>query len=347
MADNVKRRGIILSALAALIVAAFFAPQILFQVQDAILCRDTVLEQQESMNVEALSTTYEHSLAARMQNYAEGLAAGNTFYIASQELESMDEVKEFIYSSQCIYGEIISNFINTGLLPASIWEMGYVIEDCKQYVIYSDDFTKGMNFILWYVEMRDDNGPVLKILADAEDGTIYALKTEENLQGASANPNTDMGRSYINEIFWSDAVATEMWGFFAINYEVMNESEEKDFEIMVGEYGWSGDGLMNGENSAAYSEQPGIVTDADYIKRRQAEAREIISLHEEWSDIQEMVQYHMWGEDSMFFLLPYEDAKVEVVMKIPGTEKPSAYIYGIPDIVVGIRQIYEMIPEFA
>ena len=41
MADNVKRRGIILSALAALIVAAFFAPQILFQVQDAILCRNS------------------------------------------------------------------------------------------------------------------------------------------------------------------------------------------------------------------------------------------------------------------------------------------------------------------
>ena len=84
----------IFSVLALLIAAAFFAPQILFHVQDAILCRDTVLTQQESLNVETLSTTYEQSLEKRMQNYAEGLAEGDMFYVTAQDLALTGEVRE-------------------------------------------------------------------------------------------------------------------------------------------------------------------------------------------------------------------------------------------------------------
>lgn len=337
---------VILSVLALLITAAFFAPQILFQVQDAILCGDTVLAQQESMNVEALSTTYEQSLAVRMQNYAEGLEAGNTFYVTSQSLEKTDEVSDFIYSGQGIYGDIISSFIDIGLVSPYIWEMGYVIGDCKQYVIYSDDFTKGVNFILWYVEMKGDNGSVIKLLADAEDRTIYAVKTEGN--SYEALPEGEMGRNYIDEIFWSDAMATSMWGFYAMAYQALDETEEKNFEIMVNEYGWSGDGLMNSAGSAVNMEEDGVeIVDEDYIKRKEEERGEIFSSHEEWADIQEKVRYYMWGEDSMFFLLPYGEAKLDVVLKIPVLKDSGMYIYGSPDMTMGIRQIYEMIPEFA
>ena len=59
--------------IAIVVIAALFLPQIIFRVQDDILCNDTVLGQKESMDVESLSTAYERSLTARMRNLAEGL----------------------------------------------------------------------------------------------------------------------------------------------------------------------------------------------------------------------------------------------------------------------------------
>ena len=63
--------GVELLALILLIMAAFFTPQIIFQIQDRILCGDTVLWQHESINVVALSASYETSLTDRMMNFAE------------------------------------------------------------------------------------------------------------------------------------------------------------------------------------------------------------------------------------------------------------------------------------
>ena len=40
------------------LAVALMIPQIIFQVQDRILCSDITLGQRESMNVEALGTTY-------------------------------------------------------------------------------------------------------------------------------------------------------------------------------------------------------------------------------------------------------------------------------------------------
>lgn len=327
----------------ALIASAFFAPQILFQVQDAILCREIVHEQQESMNVEALSTTYEQSLAARMRNYAEGQAAGSTFFVTSQELAETSEVREYIYSDNGIYGQLMGNLIEYGLLPTFIWEMGFVVEDCRQYVIYSDDFTKGVNFILWYIEMQDDNGVIFKLLADAEDGTLYAVKTEGNGHGATEE-TADANSSYISDFFWGDEVATRMWAYCASVFKALDDSELKALEIMVGEYGWSGDGLVDGRVNGE-NEQQGIV--AEDTNGKQARRQEILTIHEEWGEILEKVQYYMSGEDAMFFLLPYGDAVLDLVIKASVSEDPVIYIYGTPDVTIGIRQIYEMIPEFA
>ena len=223
-----KRRGLnrrrqvryyaaIFSVLALLIAAAFFAPQILFQVQDAILCRDTVLTQQESLNVDTLSTTYEKSLEKRMQNFAEGLGEGDTFYTTSQSLALTSEVREYVYSDRGLFSNVVNEFAENGLLPWYIWEGDYTILRWKQYVIYSDDFAKGVNFILWYVEMQDPNGVIVKLLADAEDGTIYAIRTESNRYDDSTE-SADVsieGRNYIDEIYWSDRGPTQIWGTLA------------------------------------------------------------------------------------------------------------------------------------
>ena len=67
--------------LGAVVLAALWIPQIIFGLQDGILCRDTTLGQKESMDVEALSTTYEKSLAQRLKSFAEGLGEGDSYYV--------------------------------------------------------------------------------------------------------------------------------------------------------------------------------------------------------------------------------------------------------------------------
>nr|WP_304577746.1 hypothetical protein [uncultured Acetatifactor sp.] len=349
-----KRRGLnrrrqvryyaaIFSVLALLIAAAFFAPQILFQVQDAILCRDTVLTQQESLNVDTLSTTYEKSLEKRMQNFAEGLGEGDTFYTTSQSLALTSEVREYVYSDRGLFSNVVNEFAENGLLPWYIWEGDYTILRWKQYVIYSDDFAKGVNFILWYVEMQDPNGVIVKLLADAEDGTIYAIRTESNRYDDSTE-SADVsieGRNYIDEIYWSDRGPIQIWGTLAYCYECLDDSEIKDFHIMVDEYGWTG----NSMNSAANGESYGY--DADKPAAREAMDKEMLAFHEEWGALQEKVRYYRDGNDAMGFQLTYGEARLDVLLTIPPMDDKSVYVYGYPDIRIGIRQIYEMIPEFS
>ncbi|MCI9335949.1 MAG: hypothetical protein HFH93_00170 [Lachnospiraceae bacterium] len=337
---NISYYAVIVSILAVLIAAAFFAPQILFQIQDAILCKDTVLTRQESINVEALGTTYE-SLAVRMQNYAEGQSAGNTFYVTSQEVAVTSEMEDYAYSNG-IYGEMTGNMIELGLLPTYTWSVGYVITDWKQYVIYSNDFTKGVNFILWYIEMQDDNEVIFKFLVDAEDGTVYAVKTEGNRipeRNAAESPH-----NYIDNFSWRDLSATAVWIFFASMYEAIDSGETKTLDIMIGEYGWTADELAN---NADYAVDHGIIEDDIYNKEREALLYEMFSMHEEWRDVSEKVRYYVWENDTIYFLLPFGDTKLDMVIHIDDSEEASEYIYGIPDILMGIRQIYEMIPEFA
>lgn len=330
--------------LALLIAAAFFAPQIIFGVQDAILCRDTVLTQQESLNVDTLSTTYEKSLEKRMQNFAEGLAEGDTFYTTSQSLALTGEVREYVYSDRGLFSNEVNEFADIGLLPWYIWEADYTILRWKQYVIYSDDFAKGVNFILWYVEMQDPVGVIVKLLADAEDGTIYAIRTESNRYDDStegADVSIEKRRNYIDEIYWSDRVPTRIWGTLAYCYECLDDSELKDFQIMVDEYGWTGNSMNSATNGESYG------YDADDLAAREARDKEMLAFHEGWGALQEKVRYYRDGDDAMGFQLTYGEARLDVLLTISSTDDESVYVYGWPDIRIGIRQIYEMIPEFS
>ena len=337
----------IFSVLALLIVAAFFAPQILFQVQDAILCKDTVLTQQESLNVEALSTTYEKSLRTRLQNYAEGRAGNRTFYTTSQDLTVTSEVREYIYSDRGLFSQQVSSFAELNMLPGYIWEQDYTILRWKQYVIYSDNFSEGVNFILWYVEMQDQNGYIVKVLSDAEDGTIYAIKTEGKNSGPGGAESQAFevdtivaGNRYIDELFWNDHSATQVWGMLAYDYACLGEGEIKDFYILVEEYGWTG-GYMS---SNGYDER--YVYDETDRKRKDAINSEILANYEAGKMFQEKVRYYMEDHNKIIFQLPYEEAWLDVMMETSVNGESGPY-YDYPEIRIGIRQIYEMIPEFA
>lgn len=345
---NRKRRGapfryyvLILSVLSLLIVLAFFTPQVIFQVQDAILCKGNVLSQQENVNVESLSTTYEQSLGTRMTNYAEGLAGDDTFYVASQNLSDNDELSNYFYSDSCIHSDYVTGLVNANLLPMDLWEMEYSVSQWKQYVIYSDNFTKGVNFILWYIELQDSADRVIKLLADAEDGTIYAIRTEGNVvpqEGKDRRMSRDY--SYLDEAGLNDSAVVELWGFYALYYRAIDEDEIKDFYALVNELGWEGVTLVGIGDAAVNEEEETVAKEREMVIKA-------LGIDERWQPILEKVKYHMEGDDGIVFSMPYGDFSLEAVMDVPVIEDVPWDMYIYPNLTIGIRQIYEMIPEFA
>lgn len=346
---NWKRKGVplryyavILSVLSLLIALAFFTPQVIFQVQDAILCKGNVLSQQENVNAESLSTTYEQSLGTRMTNYAEGLAGDDTFYVASQNLSDNDELSNYFYSDSCIYSDYVTSLIDANLLPMDLWEMEYSVSQWKQYVIYSDNFTKGVNFILWYIELQDSADRIIKFLADAEDGTIYAIKTEGNVV-----PQEEKGRrmsrdySFLDEAGLNDSAATELWGLYALYYRAIDEDEIKDFYTLVNELGW--EGVTLGIGSAAVNEEE----EEETVAKEREMVIKALGIDERWQPLLEKIQYRLEGEDRLVFNMPYDNFSLEAVMDLPVIEDVPWDMHIYPNLTIGIRQIYEMIPEFA
>lgn len=334
----------ILFVITGLVVLAFFTPQFIFQVQDAVLCKDTVLSRQESMNVEALSTTYEQSLAVRMLNFAEGLAEDDTFYVTCQNLTVSDEVDNYLYSQEGLYSETISSFINGNMLPVGLWEMEFAVTQWKRYVIYSDNFTKGVNFILWYIEMENPEGIFFKMLVDAEDKTIYAIKTEGNEAHAGEYEKWE-NYDYLDRILWSDGAAMDLWGYFAMYYEALSDEEKKLFYTLEEQFGYEIDdmnanGFERGDAAAAMEAEMGEME--TYMEEMGTYMEDV----DKWSVLQQKIQYYMDDNERIVFRMPYGDTWLDTVIDMPAMAMPT-YVYVYPNATIGVRQIYEMIPEFS
>lgn len=321
--------------LIAFILAAFFLPQGIFHIQDNILYTRTMLSAREKIDAEALSTTYERSFPLRMLHFAECLEAGDNFYVTSQEIPITQEVYDYLYSDSLLYDGIATYFSDIGLLStALIWEEG-VVNQWKQYVIYSDDYTKGVNFILWYIELQDSEGEILKILADAETKIIYALKEENSFY----LQDWIMGGYYSQSgLFCYRIRGIEMWYALASYYDAV------DTEAFFVKYG-----TMNEKELAVLAEEMGPDEAETYLLEY---FYGFGWTEREWEDKPE----NFSDEKNMFsFRLVYEERPFEVVLdlreayidiKKPEREKYYGGVSILPDITIGFQQIYELIPEF-
>lgn len=299
------------------VMAAIFLPQIIFQVEDEILCSDTTLGKRESINVESLSTAYEKSLAERMRNFAYGLADNKKYYVTFQDLEVNEELTKFLYSDAGLYQAWIQDFVYYNLIPVMIWESYYSVVTWKQYVIYSDHFEEGVNFILWYIEMQDEDGGTLKLLTDAEDNTLYGIKTE----GSSLGGGTYSYKEYMEILKYGEGVY-EAWEFFLSYYEAMPDNMENInlwAEKMVD--------AMN-ETDVSASMEPERMYEEKEVERRN------------------LFTFRNEAEDRISFQIPYgEDTTLDAVLYIEEQDRVKEFLF--PDVTAGIRQIYELIPEFA
>lgn len=301
--------------IAIVLVAALLIPQFIFQVQDSILCGGITLGQRESLDVETLGTTYEQSLEKRMQSFAEGLAEHESFYVTAQTLTPDETLESYLYSDLGLNHQLIMNFIYNNLIPIEVWENYYTITQWKQYVIYSDNYAKGVNFILWYIELEDLEGAKLKLLVDAEDNTLYGLKTENSSLAGGI-----LGYANLQEALRFGGSAVEVWTYYSLYYKAVIEDAEKFLY---------------------WAEKMGIMMDSfsASLENNRKEAAEAER------QIQRMVRYQCETEERARFVLPYGGATLDAILAIEEQDSDRNYFY--PNITAGIRQIYEMIPEFA
>lgn len=313
-----------LLVIALVVAAAFFSPKIIFRVQDRLLWGDPTLGQRENINVDSLSTTYEVSLGKRMQKYAEGLAGHQKFYLTSQELEADDTLEKFLYSEKGLYSDIILFLVNYELIPTEVWDIGYSysVTQWKQYVIYNDNYEEGVNFILWYIEMQDTDGGILRMLVDAEDSTLYGLKTE-----GSSLPGGRFGYDILPEIIRYDGNVFETWSSLAVYYGALDET---DSAITVAEKMG-----ISAETDNEVHDKSGLTTEE--LQALQAE--------ELRRKIENSFGYQLETGERICFNLPYGEDYLDAIVEIKDQEMERYLLY--PDLTVGIRQIYQMIPEFA
>ncbi len=311
--------GMEILAIIALVTAALIAPQIIFQVQDTILCTKTTLGERENMDVEVLRTTYERSLSKRLANFAEGVSAGDHFYYTSQDIsEEEDVLWEYLNYREGLYSEVLTVLIDLSIVPVSFLDQCQV-NAWKQYVIYSDNYAKGVNFILWYVELVNrETGGKLRLLTDAETGTIYAAKT---IDCNELFYNSDGNYLYSNS--WMEEMAPAFWYYYGRYYEAMNTEESEAYLQKRQEELWNDveEEAWNDDSSANAS----LAASGDWM---------------------ENAGYRVENHQ-MLFRLPFGTSSLEVLLWIGDLESDSKFIYWYPDASVGIRQIYELIPEFA
>lgn len=330
-----------LSGLVLLIAAAFLIPQFIFRVQDDILCGDTVLGQRMHLDVEAMRTDYEKELPVRLENFVNGLMAGDVFYVTSQDMEIDQEIQEYLYSDMGLYQGIINSLSAIGLID--IWGRDFTINQWKRYVLYSDNYAKGVNFILWFIELQDSE-EVLKLLVDGEDGTIYALKTEVGLPADDFRKgNYDYWaqmKSYLGEYMFF-----ELWGYFTEYYELMTEEVTEKYHFWLEEIEkesiktFKMELLSAGITDALTDEEE--LTDiqegkTEAGKEEQGEEKE----KEEGGNLEEW--YAMKGENELLMMIPCGVSSLDVVLEMENPE----YGYSMPNVTIGIMDIYERIPEF-
>lgn len=303
----------------ALLLCAFYLPQILFLTRDNVLCNITALSKRENVDV-LISDSYEPSLHNRMYNFAEGLARGVSYYVSEQDMEVDEELYERLNGLGLDPIAILMDF---RLINSSFMEY-FMVQQRKQYVIYSDDYTRGVNFIIWYLELVGPSGAVLEILMDAETSTIYGIKTERNSLVTDKEIDSWMyyiwGGSLGDHLLSSGLETTsQLWLYLAMEFDSVSASELEGMYTL---------GVFEGINVV------GDKNSSDSNMELQERIRQLAALSEgEWQD-----------DNSLIFTLPYEEYSQTLKLQLIPEEPWPTYRYH--DVFYGIESICRMIPEF-
>ncbi len=330
-------------ALGGLVGAAFISPRWVFGIQDGIQCQEMVLEERENVDVTALSTNYEVSFYRRMTNFAENPPDIVNYYVTSEELTDYQELQRFLQSESGLYRDNILMLTEMGLITQDIFTSN--ISSWKQYVIYSDDYTRGVNFILWYIELESayESTGTFKLLLEAETGDVYGVQAdtgdlwvegyEKGVDKTVISLEEFLGMSNYSDYYYS-------WETIAYYFSGMNETDYySDYK--------------------QYLEQSRFYEDAIYAEKAAQEMMDGV----EQNSVSIGTESNLWTGDSLVdywmehpprFIsrnngnrlectFPY--GKSDMVFRIE-TKDSVPYPWILHDITVGFPAVYELIPEF-
>lgn len=333
--------GVLISVL--LITAAFLGPGIVFGIQDGIRCRDIVAVSQEKLDVTSFNTGYERNLYRRLERFAEGVQRGKKYYATTQDMEQDQEVVEWLESdwySESAAAQMLG--YNLGLLPVE--ELyAYSLIRWKRCVIYGEDFSEGVNFILWYIELGQNEETLVKLLVDGETGDLYAVRTNFDSLFQDMEEGNIFNQGNLFDMF--DITDEFFW------YLYINLGEEYGGLDISEKVKWMEENGV--EYHGAYLESENalqIEVEIEGIMAEQSYRPEIKQYNvEEIRDYMRRLQWQI-KEDELKFSFPYGEKgeyNLDFHIQLAG-EVRSFTKWGtrFVDMTVGFPEIYERIPGF-
>ena len=348
-------------ALAALVCIAFFSPRWIFGIQDKKQYNDLVLAERDNTDVAVLSTNYEPSFYRRMINFAESQNNQSNFYVTSEELTDYEELWNFLYSSNGLNRDEIAVLMESELITSDIYDCE--ISKWKQYIVYSDDYTQGVNFILWYIELEhpDEEIGTYKLLLEANTGEFYGLQADTGgiwtsgyLHGTPSYTTLEryMGFVTMDEYY-------EAWYSLAYIFSGLTEDEsffEYYNELYVQLLNWYG--ATDRKYSVNMYGSGNSFSDAqvDYPESM-AVTDEILQILKELrsSQNEEAARWAIFIQQNLPLVVPQNEGnRLESVFPYGDgqltfrieTSQPIPYPWILHDVTVGFPAIYSLIPEF-
>ena len=245
------------ACLAGLVCYALFLPQIVFQYQDRNICSGTALAAREDVNIALLNAKSEMSLYDRMESFAEGLANGREYYVSVHDMSPTSDESAYQKLYEDTYSMLPADMIYTILslrsdsIAHALFNDDLQIEDWKQYVIYSDDYAEGVNFIIWYLKINCYEGQTMELLIDAQDHTLYGVKTGYH-ETTALHPSASGQEISSYEFFYKrteemheelSELINELWLYLYYNYAEM--TDEQQLADPQPEWDFSADDTLN------------------------------------------------------------------------------------------------------
>lgn len=316
-----------MTGLILLLLFSFFVPQLIFQLRDIYLCRDIVLEEQENTDVTLLGASYEPSLGQRMKTFSEGLERGRNYFVSSQDMpvsqENYEKLKTFYQM------DILEVMIEIGVISNTV-ENGFTVNQWKQYVIYSDEYTEGVNFIIWYLDLELSGERRLELLMDAEDGTLYGAYAERNTLLSAVQVEKWAIRLDKDLIMYFDMAGINLgswWYYVNYYYQSLTRDELNAYIDMRSNVSQVDKYAQQNDNGTSAAQSP-----EEFLNSGRAL---------DFPDSNTLT-LHLWfsGMSIDFSICLYKDRKEDII-----DEETVFYLY--PDVYMGIDPICRMIPEFA
>ena len=183
--ENKNRRNFLLcmGGLLVLIVFAFAGPEGLLRLQDKSRLTRSVSISNTGTDYTVWKEEYETDTMRRLQNLADGIAAGKQYYISEQDYEAATDgeiyslIDEYILNTEWNY-----TFQDMGVIPEDYFFKNMDTDNIsiKRYILYDEKLSDGVAIMAYDICMRmkeeEVTGVSIECVVDSETGTLYAMK---------------------------------------------------------------------------------------------------------------------------------------------------------------------------